>query len=30
MNTESGKAMAEERHRFMEEYVERFLAEWNV
>jgi len=30
MNTESGKAMAEERHRFMEEYVERFLAEWNI
>lgn len=30
MNTATGKSMAEERHRFMELYVERFLAEWNV
>jgi uncharacterized protein len=30
MNTESGKALAEERHRFMEQYVECFLEEWNV
>lgn len=30
MNTESGKAMAEERHRVMEQFVESFLAEWNV
>lgn len=30
MNTESGKAMAEERHRFMEQFVECFLAEWNI
>ena len=29
MNTPTGRAMAEERHRFMEQYVERFLAEWN-
>lgn len=28
MNTPTGKRMAEERHRFMEEYVERFLDEW--
>jgi uncharacterized protein len=30
MNTATGRTMAEERHRFMEIYVERFLAEWNV
>jgi uncharacterized protein len=30
MNTPTGRAMAEERHRFMEQYVECFLAEWNV
>ena len=30
MNTQSGKAMAEKRHRFMEQYVEQFLDEWNV
>ena len=30
MNTPTGLAMAEERHRFMEQYVECFLAEWNV
>jgi uncharacterized protein len=29
MNTPTGRSMAEERHRFMEQYVERFLAEWN-
>ena len=28
MHTESGKKMAEERHHFMEEYLERFYAEW--
>ncbi len=28
MNTESGKKMAEERHNFMIEYVERFKNEW--
>jgi uncharacterized protein len=30
MNTETGKAMAEERHRFMEQYVAQFLQEWHV
>lgn len=30
MNTPSGRAMAESRHRFMEEFVAQFLAEWNV
>jgi uncharacterized protein len=30
MNTETGKAMAKERHRFMEQYVAQFLKEWNV
>ena len=29
MNTEAGKRLAEERHLFMEEFVSRFLAEWN-
>jgi uncharacterized protein len=28
MNTATGKAMAEERHRFMEEYLRRFCREW--
>lgn len=28
MNTKSATRMAEDRHRFMEEYVEKFLAEW--
>lgn len=28
MNTASGKEMAEERHRFMEQYVEQFYKEW--
>ncbi|MBX4191903.1 HD domain-containing protein [Candidatus Parcubacteria bacterium] len=28
MNTKTGKAMAEERHTYMEEYVRRFLTEW--
>ena len=30
MNTASGRAMAEERHRYMREFVDRFLHEWNV
>jgi uncharacterized protein len=30
MNTDTGKAMAEVRHRFMEQYVAQFLEEWNV
>jgi uncharacterized protein len=28
MNTESAKKIAEERHTFMKEYVDRFLQEW--
>lgn len=29
MNTASGKKMAEERHRYMEEFLERFHKEWD-
>lgn len=29
MNTDTGRRMAEERHRFMEGFVEEFLMEWN-
>lgn len=29
MNTETGKKMAEERHRFMELYIDTFYEEWN-
>ncbi len=28
MNTQTGKKVAEERHRFMEEYLNRFFEEW--
>lgn len=28
MNTETGKAIAEDRHQFMEVYLEQFLSEW--
>lgn len=28
MNTETGRAMAAQRHQFMEQYVEQFLQEW--
>ncbi len=28
MYTQTGKKMAEERHRFMEEYLQRFYGEW--
>lgn len=30
MNTPSGRALAEARHQFMEDFVARFLDEWNV
>lgn len=30
LNTESAKKIAQRRHAFMEEYVERFLAEWEM
>lgn len=29
MNTATGKRLAEDRHRFMEEFLNRFYAEWN-
>lgn len=29
MNTDTGKKMAEKRHRFMEYYLEEFYAEWD-
>jgi len=29
MNTETGKRIAEDRHRFMETFVEQFYREWN-
>jgi len=29
MNTQTGKDIAEQRHKFMENYVEQFLKEWN-
>ena len=28
MNTESGKQIAQQRHQFMEQYLEQFYAEW--
>jgi uncharacterized protein len=28
LNTDAGRALALERHRFMEEFLERFMAEW--
>jgi len=30
MNTATGLVLAQERHRFMESFVERFLEEWNA
>lgn len=30
MNTETGKKMAESRHRFMESFLEQFFNEWEV
>ncbi|MGV3461556.1 MAG: HD domain-containing protein [Flavobacterium sp.] len=29
MNTETGKKLAEGRHRYMEDFLEQFYAEWN-
>lgn len=29
LNTRTGKAIAEERHRFMAEFLDRFMAEWD-
>lgn len=29
MNTRTGKAMAEQRHHFMQEFLDQFYAEWN-
>ena len=29
MNTSTGKKIAEQRHQFMEQYLEQFYAEWN-
>lgn len=29
MNTRTGKKIAEERHNYMKEYIDRFLEEWN-
>lgn len=29
MNTETGRKIAEERHRFMEQYLEQFYKEWD-
>lgn len=29
MNTKTGREIAEDRHRFMEEYLDRFYKEWN-
>ena len=30
MNTETGRAMAERRHRFMEEFLQQFYKDWNI
>jgi len=30
MNTEQGKKMAEERHRYMLNFLDQFYKEWNV
>ena len=30
MNTETGKQIAQERHRYMEDFLEQFYAEWEV
>jgi uncharacterized protein len=30
MNTETGKKLAEDRHSYMEEFLARFMSEWNI
>ncbi len=30
MNTSTGRAIAEERHKFMDQYLEQFYLEWNM
>ena len=30
MNTGTGRLLAQERHRYMVSFIERFLEEWNV
>ncbi|MFA4820491.1 MAG: phosphohydrolase, partial [Candidatus Aenigmatarchaeota archaeon] len=29
MNTKTGKELAEQRHKFMEKYLEQFFKEWD-
>ena len=29
MNTKTGQKLAKKRHKFMEDYLEQFYAEWN-
>ncbi len=29
MRTKTGKAMAEKRHEFMEQFLQEFMNEWN-
>jgi uncharacterized protein len=29
MNTESAKVIAEERHHFVETFIDQFMKEWN-
>ncbi len=30
MNTDTGKKLAEQKHKFMEEYLQTFFAEWII
>ncbi len=30
MNTQTGKKIAEERHKYMEGFLEQYYAEWNA
>jgi uncharacterized protein len=29
MNTNTGKSMAEQRHKYMEQFLDEFYKEWN-